>query len=630
MTFSEYAAANEDRLLTENYGVDSRILFFTTFQIFTRKSRAEDDESTNPRSKELTKAHSFPSYSPSSLRRTDTTLSMRNLVVVLLVLGAQASTFRGTIDKFNVGAESLSEQTIKRYVARYSDLVGRRLVQRCAKTILMDTDETDYTIFEGDRRCFSMLWRDNSILDIEEDYPVFALTEFKKEHPRQIVSRSLGEHIPWGIIAIQADLVPPGPHDVTVCVVDSGIAAGHPDFQLENIGGSDRAQDGLRWDKDRGGHGSHIAGIISAVSNNDLGVQGVGTFKMFIARALDDKNTGSESYLWMAVEKCIQAGADVINLSLGSRSITAKAAEVYSKAADEHGIILVAAAGNSGDNSTFYPANHPSTIAVGATYDTGERIPSSVTTTQLELQGPGYSVLSTGIATSAIHTSDFSYPAKQVEGTPRQAVTGKLVYCSVGGACDAQGRAVCLVDKGDEGNTGVSDRMALEVCTNGGGAGAVFFDSSRSDGIQSLEIEDGDIPAISIRRDSGLELVQTLHNDGAIEVTIGDGGDDDIEYTYTWGTGSSVASAHVAAGAALLKSHFYSCNSDQIRYVLAYTAKRHSTNVLCDDEYGYGVIQVKDAYDWLLQQGDCNSWTVTTISKGGCTTLGGGIIKFKR
>jgi serine protease len=478
-----------------------------------------------------------------------------------------------------------------------------------------------------------MLWRGGAILEIEEDVPVIAMGD---EEEIVIPSRYLEEHVPWGIKAIQADLLSPGPHDVTVCVVDSGIAAGHPDFQLEHFDGSDRDEDGLKWDDDRGGHGSHITGIISAASNNNVGVRGVGNFNMFIARALDNKNGGSESFMWRAVEKCIEAGADVINLSLGALSMTSKAAEVYSRAADDLGIIMVAAAGNTGDNKTYYPAHHPSVIAVGATDATGERIKSSVNTAQLELQGPGYSVLSTGIASCALHiisgsSSTFSYPAKLVEGTPQETVSGELVYCTLDRTCEAQGGKICLFDLADEANKDMSYEETLDHCDNGGGAGAVFFDSRQSSGIQSLQVDTSAIPAISIRPDSAMDLLERLENsDEAMEVTMGDSENDELEFTYTWGTGSSIAAAHVAAGAALLKSHFYSCTSDQIRYALAHTAKRFTNEVRCDEYYGYGVIQVRDAFDWLLEQGGCDSWTVGTISKGGCTTLGDGIIDFKR
>ncbi|KAG7362304.1 peptidase S8 S53 subtilisin kexin sedolisin family protein [Nitzschia inconspicua] len=551
-----------------------------------------------------------------------------SIFLVLLVV-ADASTLRGAINAARNKATSLNPT--RRYVARYSNMMGRRSVRRCAKRILMDANNTDYTIFEGDRWCFSMLWNDASIEDIEEDFAVSTLGG-NEELPSSEQDQSLKEYIPWGIKAIQADLLSTGPHDVTVCLVDSGIASGHPDFLFERISGTDRAEDGLRWDRDRGGHGTHIAGIISAASNNNMGVRGVGVFNLFVARALDDNNQGSESFMWRAVEECIEAGVDVINLSLGGLSMTTKAAEVYSRAANDYGIILVAAAGNSGDNKTFYPANYPPVIAVGASDERGERINSSVNTPQLELQGPGYSVLSTGIASSALHTPDFSYPAKQVDGTPNEAVTGKLVYYTFDQPFEAQGEdIICLFDTADRGNENLTYEGALVHCSKGGGKGAVFFDSRRISGIQVLELPESKIPVLSIRADSGNDLRQRLENNGSMNVTMSNtGNEDELEFTYTWGTGSSVAAAHVAAGAALLKSHFYSCTSHQIRYALAYTAKRLSTSMQCDEYYGYGVIQVKDAYDWLLAQGGCDSWAIATISKGGCTTIGEGVIHFNR
>jgi hypothetical protein len=142
-----------------------------------------------------------------------------------------------------------------RFFARYSDWEGRRLVQKCANAIVSDDDNTDYTIFEGDSLCFDLLKASTLISSVEEDHPVMAFGEspLREWYHRQ--QRRMAEQLPWGIEAIQADQLEAGKHDVTICIVDSGIAADHPDFVSDKIRGMDRTDKPWEWNNDRAGHG---------------------------------------------------------------------------------------------------------------------------------------------------------------------------------------------------------------------------------------------------------------------------------------------------------------------------------------------------------------------------------------
>jgi hypothetical protein len=91
--------------------------------------------------------------------------------------------------------------------------------------------------------------------------------------------------------------------------------------------------------------------------------------------------------------------------------------------------------------------------------------------------------------------------------------------------------------------------------------------------------------------------------------------------------GTSMASADVSAAAALLWSNFEECSSHQIRYVLVVMAyppsvKQELSHPGCDKKFGYEIVQVKAAFDWLDQNenGDCNRWDVPEPSKGVCST----------
>lgn len=86
-------------------------------------------------------------------------------------------------------------------------------------------------------------------------------------------------------------------------------------------------------------------------------------------------------------------------------------------------------------------------------------------------------------------------------------------------------------------------------------------------------------------------------------------------FVYESWSGTSMATPHVAGVAALVWSHFPQCTNKQIRNVLLASAKDKGPNG-CDDEFGYGIVQAKAAYD-LLQANGCGAYTSTNDS-GGC------------
>jgi subtilisin family serine protease len=163
----------------------------------------------------------------------------------------------------------------------------------------------------------------------------------------------------------------------------------------------------------------------------------------------------------------------------------------------------------------------------------------------------------------------------------------------------------------------------LQICENSGGLGAIFF-HPWNEGMAALKAKaesNTSIPAVALRENPALKLAEfILHN--TTNVTIGDTGDDDLEFTYSAYSGTSVAAPHITAAAALLFSHFPNCTNHQIRYVMAKTAYHPQIEGGgCDENLGHGVVQVLDAFNWLMtnETGGCD-WEVPHISQGGCST----------
>ena len=148
----------------------------------------------------------------------------------------------------------------------------------------------------------------------------------------------------------------------TVAVVDTGVDGNHPDlkgrvkqgktFIKRNSRGSAYGQNA--WADDEG-HGTQVAGIISANARNDIGISGAaGTYAVDIlpVKVLDDQGNGSLADVIKGIEYAADQGADVINLSLGfySYSVFLEKAVQY---AQQKGCVLVAASGNEAEELEY-------------------------------------------------------------------------------------------------------------------------------------------------------------------------------------------------------------------------------------------------------------------------------------
>ncbi len=122
-------------------------------------------------------------------------------------------------------------------------------------------------------------------------------------------------------------------------------------------------------------HGTHVAGIAAAITNNGIGVAGVGYNASIVnGKVLGDDGSGSFSsiingILWAAgcnTNPCGTRRAEVINMSLGAAGSCSLAVQEAINKAWQQGLVIVAAAGNSGTNGSITPANCNNVISVAA------------------------------------------------------------------------------------------------------------------------------------------------------------------------------------------------------------------------------------------------------------------------
>jgi serine protease len=363
------------------------------------------------------------------------------------------------------------------------------------------------------------------------------------------------------------------------------------------------------------GHGTHVAGTIAALAGNNIGVVGGGNFRLHITRALGDDGRGYESDVRRAVSQCIAAGSNIINLSLGGPFMSNTSSALYTHAVEELGILMIAAAGNEGSNNYFYPASHPSVISVAAVYEWGMYWGGSNWGDQIEMAGPGYNILSSTVSSRSVQTEELGYAAFDITG--RGTSTGNLTYCGQGDfVCDEAAGGICLLLR-ESGNL----TTMLSNCQEGGAVGAVVYPGERSSHDDWTPLSNVTIQAVRVSWEIGTELDTNKRN---TSVTIGDITADVQEYTYSLFTGTSMASPHVAAAAALAWSYnLANCTNHQIRYALAKTALDLDPTQQpgCDNDHGYGLVQALTAKEWLAVN-NCSTWEVPAGAVGGCTILG--------
>ncbi len=173
---------------------------------------------------------------------------------------------------------------------------------------------------------------------------------------------------------------------VVVAVVDTGVTrvedlkGTHVLAGASFVPGADTAADDQ-------GHGTHVAGTIAQTTNNGVGVAGVAPGATILpVKVLSGAGFGSSAWIAAGIDYAVDEGAQVINLSLGG----GYSAIIHAiKKARDHGVIVVAAAGNSGRSGVGYPGALEETIGVAATGPSGARAPYSSWGKGVDIAAPG-------------------------------------------------------------------------------------------------------------------------------------------------------------------------------------------------------------------------------------------------
>ncbi len=462
-----------------------------------------------------------------------------------------------------------------------------------------------------------------NVILVEEDAPRFPIG-IEKSATAAVAAADSSQIVPYGIDMVQArdvwDADRNGVVDTgaatgsnrKICIIDSGIYTGHEDFQGLNVSGY---SGNLPWNVDGSGHGTHVSGTIAAM-NNALGVIGVtpGTVQIYMVRVFgDDGAWAYSSTLIDAANRCYAAGANIISMSLGggqkSRTEETGFNTLYSK-----GVLSIAAAGNEGTSALSYPASYTSVVSVAAIDENKVVADFSQYNSSVELAAPGVGVLSTVpyLDVSTLAVDGATYTGSHIEYSARGSASGALVD---GGLCATTGAwsgKVVLCQRGD--NTFYDKVMNVQ---NSGGAAAVIYNNVPGEFLGTLgEGYSSTIIGISMSQEDGQFLVANkLGSVGSVSST----------YTapasgYEYYDGTSMATPHVSAVAALVWSAKPTATNVEIRNALTSTAEDLGAAGR-DVYYGFGLVQAKDAIVALTGGGGTTDGEIHVDALSGTKTI---------
>jgi thermitase len=237
-----------------------------------------------------------------------------------------------------------------------------------------------------------------------------------------------------------------GSAEVIVAIVDSGVDPTHPDLvDRLRTDGYDFVDDDSD-PRDENGHGTHVAGIVAAVLNNNEGVAGLAPDVTILpVRVMDVRGRGSDRAIARGIRFSADKGAKVINLSLGA-TLTLNADEPSALVNDaiiyaqQQGALVVVAAGNDAvPLPNAIAVDNPDVLVVAATDERDRKAPFSNSGPWVAVSAPGVHILSTMPTYEVFLTSDrlppderfrrnYDYMSGTSQATPYVAALAALLF----------------------------------------------------------------------------------------------------------------------------------------------------------------------------------------------------------
>ncbi|MFC1903015.1 S8 family serine peptidase [Chloroflexota bacterium] len=311
----------------------------------------------------------------------------------------------------------------------------------------------------------------------------------------------------WGMSKVKAPEawgITQGSSSVSVAILDTGVDFDHPDLSTKVISSANFTSSPTA-DANGHSHGTHVAGIAAADTNNSIGIAGLGyNTSLMNVKVLGDDGYGYYSWIANGIIWATDNGADVINLSLGATaySSTLKAAVDY---AWDSGVVVVAAAGNNGSSSPFYPAYFTNCVAVAATGSSDQLYSWSS-------YGEWVDVAAPGSAYSTIPENGYGYKSGTSMASPHVAGLAGLLFS---------------VTNDENGNGRVNDevRTRIETTCDEVDIAVSYGRINAYQAVQSSPPNYGEVSGVVTDAETGLAICgATVTNSLTSDTTGSDGG----------------------------------------------------------------------------------------------------------
>ncbi len=263
---------------------------------------------------------------------------------------------------------------------------------------------TNIHVLEADDLSIKELSKDKDVELVEED--------------SQIIKT--GDVVPWNVSVVNAVYL----HNegymgegINVAIFDTGIDLNNTDLYVKD---GVSCVEGIESYSDDNGHGTSMAGILSAIQNNE-GLLGVAPkINLYSVKVLDSNGQGTYSNIIEGLQWAIDNDIDIISMSFGG-TVNSQILKEAIDIAYDNGILLIASSGNDGnENSINYPAAYGNVICVGAV-DADNQIASfSNRGSEIDLVAPGVGVVSTSLNNSTVTINGTSAAVPHVVGVAAQ------------------------------------------------------------------------------------------------------------------------------------------------------------------------------------------------------------------
>jgi len=430
---------------------------------------------------------------------------------------------------------------------------------------------------------------------VEEDVPRYAMGTFAYNDGA----------LTWGLQAVHAqeawNLGARGTGR-KVCILDTGISLAQPGFTRPDGSSVIKATANFTSSPsvaDVVGHGTHVAGTIAGQKNTSGSYIGVAPgADLYIAKVLGDDGTGRSTWVINGMKWCTSQGANIASLSLGSSRGSVTEQKQFDSS-NKQGVLSIAAAGNAGNTTLSYPAGYSLVVSVAAVDQNLGHASFSQYNADVELAGPGVSVLSsvplgTGVKGSATENGT-AYANNPLEFSGTGNITGPLVECGLADtatSCSgmpASGDWIAMISRGS-----VAFSAKITNVMGQGAKAAIIAnnDTVSPDDVGSFTLGSAGnwIPTTSVSYNSGVAIRSGGLASANVTITTWD---------YAYFNGTSMATPHASAVAALAWSAKPALTNAKVRTVLQSSA-RDLGSAGRDVNFGYGLVQADAAVSQAL------------------------------